>query len=99
MATIFDFIAFVVHSLLSVLWWAIIVMVVMSWLYSFGILNPTNQFAAQLSNALQVMTEPILAPIRRFMPDMGGLDLSPLIVLILIQGVQIYFVPLIAAIG
>jgi YggT family protein len=57
--------------------------------------NPRNQVVSQIGNALYQMTEPVLRPIRRFIPSMGGLDLSPILLLlgiILIQQIIIYYI-------
>ena len=58
--------------------------VIMSWLVAFKMVNTQNQIIYQIGTALYRMTEPVLGPIRRFLPNMGGIDLSPLVVLILI---------------
>jgi YggT family protein len=68
--------------LLDIYFWIIIAMVVMSWLVAFNIVNPTNNFVRQIRYALYRLTEPLLGPIRRFMPDLGGIDISPVILLI-----------------
>jgi YggT family protein len=57
----------------------------MSWLVAFNVINTYNDFVRQFLYALDKITEPIYRPIRRIMPDFGALDLSPLVVIILIQ--------------
>ncbi len=74
----------IVHILLTVLWWFIIVQAVMSWLIAFNVINTHNQFVGQLWLVLDRITEPLYRPFRRIMPDFGGIDLTPMIVLILI---------------
>jgi YggT family protein len=64
--------------------WVIIASAIFSWLYAFNVVNPRNQVVATIGNALYQMTEPLLRPIRRFMPNLGGLDLSPIALLLLI---------------
>jgi YggT family protein len=71
-----------VLTLINIYFWIIIIMVVMSWLVAFNVVNPTNSFVRQVRYALFRLTEPALAPIRRFMPDLGGIDLSPMVLLI-----------------
>lgn len=61
--------------------WIIIGSAVFSWLYAFNVVNPRNQFVAMIGDFLFRATEPALRPIRRFMPNFGGLDLSPIILL------------------
>lgn len=70
--------------LLGVLRWIIIIQAIMSWLVAFNVINTYNDFVRQVLHALDKITEPIYRPIRRFMPDFGALDLSPLVALLLI---------------
>jgi YggT family protein len=63
-------------------------MIIMSWLISFNVINTRNQFVASVWRILNQITEPILRPIRRFVPPVGGLDLSPLIVFVIIFFLQ-----------
>ena len=74
----------IVHILLTVLWWFIIAQAVMAWLIAFNVINTHNDFVAQLWNVLDRITEPLYRPFRRIMPDFGGLDLTPMLVLIII---------------
>lgn len=62
--------------------YVIIAGVIMSWLMSFNIINAYNPFVRSLWEAINAVTEPLLAPIRRALPNMGGLDLSPLVLLL-----------------
>ena len=74
----------IVDIILTVLWWFIIAQAVMSWLIAFNVINTHNDFVAQLWMMLDRITEPLYRPFRRIMPDFGGLDLTPMVVLILI---------------
>ena len=74
----------IVHIILTVLWWFIIAQAVMSWLIAFNVINTHNQFVGQLWTVLDRITEPLYRPFRRIMPDFGGLDLTPMVVLILL---------------
>ena len=74
--------------LLDIYWWVVIVAVVVSWLVTFGVLNTYNPAARAIIRALAAVTEPVFRPIRRMLPDLGGLDLSPLIVLIVIWFIE-----------
>ena len=71
--------------LLSVLMWMIIIQVVISWLFAFNVLNASSGGVRAFANALERITAPIYRPIRKILPDFGGIDFSPLVVLILIQ--------------
>ena len=74
--------------LLDVLWWIIIVQAILSWLIAFNVVNMTSPFVRSLATALDRLTAPLYRPIRRFLPDFGGIDFSPLVVLLLIMVVQ-----------
>lgn len=62
--------------------WVLIASAVLSWLYAFNVVNTRNQFVSMIGNTLYQLTEPVLAPIRRRLPIMGGLDLSPIVALL-----------------
>ena len=64
---------------LSLYWWVIIASAIFSWLYAFNVVNPRNPVVGTIGNMLYRLTEPVLRPIRRFMPSTGGLDLSFLV--------------------
>jgi YggT family protein len=69
---------------LDLYWWIIIASAIFSWLYAFNVVNSRNQFVGTIGNVLFRLTEPALRPIRRFMPDLGGIDISPIILLLII---------------
>ena len=69
---------------LDLYWWIIIASAIFSWLYAFNVVNSKNQFVGSIGNMLYRLTEPALRPIRRFMPDLGGVDISPIILLLLL---------------
>lgn len=70
--------------LLNVAWWIIIVQAILSWLIAFNVINTSNDIIRSIWIALDRLTEPLYRPIRRIMPDLGALDLSPMVVLIII---------------
>ena len=70
--------------LLDVLWWIIIIQAIMSWLIAFNVINTSSDIVRTIIIALDRMTAPIYNPIRRVMPDLGALDLSPMVVLLAI---------------
>jgi YggT family protein len=77
-----------ISMLLTLVWWVFLAMIVMSWLISFNVINTRNQFVAGLWRVLNQITEPILRPIRRVIPPMGGLDLSPIVVFVILFFLQ-----------
>ena len=79
----------ILSLLLNVLWWIIIVQVVLSWLFAFNVLNTSSDGLRRFVEALDRLTEPLYRPIRKLLPDFGGIDFSPLIVLLLLGVLQI----------
>lgn len=80
---------------LNLYWWVIIISAVLSWLIAFNVVNYRNQIVAQIDTTLRALTEPVLAPIRRRMPNLGAVDISPIVVLlgiIFIQMILAYYV-------
>ena len=71
--------------LLDIYTWVVIAAVIMSWLVAFGVVNTYNQFARSAVQLLDALTEPVFRQVRRVIPPIGGLDISPLIVLIALQ--------------
>ncbi len=70
-----------VSQLIEFYIWIVIASAVLSWLVAFDVINMRNRFVYMLGDALNRMTEPVYRRIRQFLPDMGGLDLSPIIVI------------------
>ena len=77
-----------ISMILTLVWWVFLIMIIMSWLISFNVINTRNQFVAGLWRIINQIPEPILRPIRRVLPPMGGLDLSPIIVFVIIFFLQ-----------
>lgn len=71
-----------ISSLIQIYMYVIIASAVMSWLIAFSVVNPRNQFVHSLWQSFNVLTEPLLRPIRRRMPDLSGIDISPVILII-----------------
>ena len=68
--------------------WVVIAMAILSWLIAFDVVNIRSQFVSTIWNAMTAITEPVLRPIRNMLPSIGGLDISPVILLLLIYFVQ-----------
>jgi YggT family protein len=75
--------------LLRVLSYVIIAQAILSWLVAFNVINTHNDFMRSFLSALDRITEPLYRPIRRILPDFGGIDFSPIVVLLLIYIVRI----------
>ena len=86
----------IVQLLLMILALIIIVQAVMSWLIAFNVINTYNETTRGIYRTLNRITDPLYRPIRRIMPDFGNLDLSPIVVLLLIQVVINWVIPAIA---
>ncbi len=69
---------------LDIYWWLLILSAIFSWLYAFNVINSRNQFVGMVGDFLFRVTEPALRPIRRLLPDLGGIDISPIILLLII---------------
>jgi YggT family protein len=81
---------------LDLYWWIIIASAVFSWLYAFNVVNPRNQIVSTIGNFLFRITEPALRPIRRFLPDLGGIDISPIILLLVIFFIRQFLITTVA---
>ena len=78
----------IVDLLLNVLFWIIIAQVILSWLLAFNVLNTGSNGVRTFAVALDRITAPLYRPIRRILPDFGGLDFSPLVILLLIEVIE-----------
>lgn len=75
-------------TLLQLYQWVIIISVIMSWLLQFGVIDGYNPIIRQIREALYRLTEPALRPIRNLLPDLGGIDISPIILIVVIYALQ-----------
>ncbi len=75
---------YLVDTVIHVYIWLLIASAILSWLVAFNVVNPHNRLIGTVGEFLYRVTEPALAPIRRFMPNLGGIDLSPVIVILLL---------------
>jgi YggT family protein len=80
MRAILDIVLLVLHMYI----WLLIASAVLSWLIAFNVVNTRNQFVAMVADFLYRITEPVLRPIRQMMPNLGGIDVSPVILILLI---------------
>ncbi|MBL8836149.1 MAG: YggT family protein [Alphaproteobacteria bacterium] len=96
----------VVYSLVDVLLaaiaiyrWVVIAAIIMSWLVQFNIVNRHNQIVATVSEILYRVTEPVLRPIRRFVPNLGGIDISPIVLFLILLFVELLLIRLVYRVG
>ena len=90
-----SFLEFIVDALLALLVWAIIISAIISWLVAFDVINLRNRIVYSVARFLDAVTRPVLRPFQRFIPPLGGVDITPIIALLVIQGVRMYILPLI----
>ena len=79
---VWDFYYIIIRNLIQIYTWVVIIGVIFSWLVSFNVVNMQNQFVAMVVRITHQLTEPALGPIRRFLPSFGGLDFSPIVLLL-----------------
>lgn len=79
---------YILDPVLGLLQFVVIVSIIMSWLISFNVINTGNQLVSTIWHLSNAITEPLLGPIRRFVPVLGGMDFSALILLLLLRFVQ-----------
>ena len=77
-----------VSTVISIYVWLLIAQAVLSWLVAFGIVNRYNRVVATVGDFLWRVTEPLLRPIRRVLPDLGGIDISPVVLILLLWFVR-----------
>jgi YggT family protein len=84
MRAVLDIILLVLHLYIYV----IIIVAILSWLIAFNVINIYNDLVRSIWNGLNALTEPLLRPIRQILPNMGGLDISPIVLILLIWLVE-----------
>ncbi len=74
----------IIDTVIDLYMWVVIIWVIMSWLVSFQVVNTHNRFVYLVSDFLHRLTEPALRPIRRVTPNLGGIDLSPFVLILIL---------------
>jgi len=95
MGPVIHFLYFILDGLLGLLVIAIIISAILSWLVAFDVINLRNPMVYNIARFLDAVTRPILRPVQKIIPPIGGVDISPIIVLLILQGIRIYLLPLI----
>ncbi len=88
-----SFIEFIIESLIGLLIFAIIVNAVLSWLVAFDVINLRHPVVRQIARFFDAVTAPVLAPFRRLIPPFGGVDVTPIIALIVLEGLKGILIP------
>lgn len=84
-------VVWLINQILNLLVIFIVVQAVASWLVAFNVINPRNQLVYSILRFLDAVTRPILEPFQRIIPSLGGVDISPIVVLLMLRFVQILF--------
>ena len=85
-----------VDSIINIYIWLIIINAILSWLVAFNILNTQNRFVFAILNATHQLTDPVLNKIRRYIPNLGSLDISPVVLILLLIFIRNLFFELLA---
>ena len=85
-------IAQILLFVLDIVWWLLIVHIIMSWLINFQVLNMRQPLVAQIWYGINKLLEPIYRPLRRVIPPMGGLDITPIVVFIGIYALRVLII-------
>jgi YggT family protein len=99
MGAFIHFLYAILDGLLGLLVIAIIISAVLSWLVAFDVINLRNQFVYNIARFLEAVTRPVLRPVQKVIPPIGGVDISPIIVLLVIQAFRSYLLPQILLLG
>ena len=93
MHAILYFAEYIVQGLLTLILWVVIAYAILSWLVAFNVVNLRNRAVWQISRFLEAVARPLLRPFQRLLPSLGGMDFSPILLFLVIGGVQRYLVP------
>jgi YggT family protein len=94
-STMLELLAFISY-LLTLYIYILIASAILSWLVAFNVVNSRNNVVATIGQLLYRITEPVLRPIRNLLPDLGGIDISPIVVILVIYFIQSVVIPVIA---
>lgn len=84
-------IVWLINAVISLMIWFIIAQAILSWLVAFDVINYRNRFVYSVGSFLDQVTRPLLEPFRRIIPNLGGIDISPIVVILLLNFVRILF--------
>ena len=93
MGNIAAFVYFIIDAILGLLVWAIIISAIISWLVAFDVINLRNRIVYSIARFLDAVTRPVLRPFQRVIPPLGGVDITPILAIILIQAIRSALLP------
>ena len=86
-------IEFILQKIVELLIWGIILNAILSWLVAFDVINLRHPMVRQFARFLDAVTRPVLAPFRRFIPPLGGIDITPIIAIIVLNAIELFLIP------
>jgi YggT family protein len=89
-------IVFLINSIIGLVIWAVIIQAVLSWLVAFDVINLRNRFVYQLMHFLEAVVSPLLRPFQKVIPSLGGVDITPILLILVLQALKIAFNSLLA---
>ena len=89
-----SFLYFILDAILGLIIWAIIINAIISWLVAFDVINLRNRIVYSIAHFLDAVTRPLLRPFQRFIPPLGGVDVTPILAMLVIQGIRMYLLPM-----
>ncbi len=93
MNAILDFAEYIIQGLLQLILFVVIVYAILSWLIAFNVVNLRNNAVWRISRFLEAVSLPLLRPFQRILPNLGGMDFSPILLFLVIGGVQRFLIP------
>jgi YggT family protein len=93
MYALINFVFFILNAILNLLVIALIASAILSWLVAFDVINLRNRFVYNVARFLDAVSRPVLAPFQKIIPPLGGVDISPIIAILVISGIQRYLLP------
>lgn len=85
MAALIDFTISLLQALIQIFIWAVIISAILSWLIAFDVINLRNRFVYNVTRFLEAVTRPVLRPFQRIIPPLGGIDITPIIVILILS--------------
>ena len=93
MAALITFVLLAIHYLIQAVIWLVIANAIVSWLIAFDVINMRNRMAAQVVHFLDRITRPLLRPFRRVIPPLGGIDITPVLLIVVLEATDQVLLP------
>jgi len=91
MLAIVNFVFFILGAVLQLVVYAVVINAILSWLVAFDVINLRNRFVYNVAHFLDAVTRPVLAPFQKIIPPLGGVDITPIVLILLLQALRIVF--------